>query len=139
MPEPQSKPIARLKKISPQFVVPDVVTAAEYYRDVFGFTIRGYWQNPPVFAIVARDDVEIQLGKADARESPAPNTMRRKGGLDVYIWVSDVDTRYAELRDRGAKIVEPPELRIYKCYEMVVEDKFGYRLVFSIDVSGQTS
>jgi catechol 2,3-dioxygenase-like lactoylglutathione lyase family enzyme len=103
MPEPQSKPIARLKKISPQFVVPDVVTAAEYYRDVFGFTIRGYWQNPPVFAIVARDDVEIQLGKADARESPAPNTMRRKGGLDVYNWVSDVDTLYAELRDRGSK------------------------------------
>ena len=123
--------------ISPQFVVPDVVAAAEYYRDVFGFKILGYWQDPPVFTIVARDDVEIQLGKADVGAPPAPNAVRREDGLDAYIWVSDVDALCAELKERGAKVVEPPELRSYKCYEMVVEDKFGYRLAFSMDVSGR--
>ncbi len=139
MSEPQTKPVTRLKMISPQFVVPDVVAAAEYYRDVLGFKIPGYWQDPPFFAIVARDDVEIQMGKADAGAFPVPNAERREGGLDVYIWVSDVDALHAELKSRGAKIVEAPALRIYKCYEMVVEDKFGYRLAFSMDVSGQAS
>jgi catechol 2,3-dioxygenase-like lactoylglutathione lyase family enzyme len=36
--------------VSPQFIVPDVTSAAEYYRDVLGFRILGYFQDPPVFA-----------------------------------------------------------------------------------------
>ena len=40
---------ARLKMISPQLVVPDVVEAAEYYRDVLGFQILGYFYQPPVY------------------------------------------------------------------------------------------
>jgi hypothetical protein len=39
----------------PQFTVPDVVQTAEYYRDVLGFAIAGYWADPPVFAIVQRE------------------------------------------------------------------------------------
>jgi len=27
-------------------------------------------------------------------------------------------------------------LRVYKCYEMVVEDNLGFRLAFSMDFSG---
>ena len=27
----------------PQFAVPDLVQTAEYYRDVLGFQIAGYW------------------------------------------------------------------------------------------------
>jgi hypothetical protein len=77
--------------IAPQFVVPDVVVAAEYYRDFLGFRI----------------------------------------------WVNDLDPLYAELRERGAKIVEPPTTQIYKCYEMVVEDGFGFRLAFGMPVSSQ--
>jgi hypothetical protein len=34
--------------ISPQFVVPDVVAAAEYYRDVLRFRTLGYFLDPPV-------------------------------------------------------------------------------------------
>jgi len=33
--------------ISPQFVVADVVVAAEYYRGVFRFCIFGYFLDPP--------------------------------------------------------------------------------------------
>ena len=55
----------KLKQIAPQFVVPDVVTTAEYYRDALGFTILGYYPDPPVYAIVRRDNVEIHLGTGD--------------------------------------------------------------------------
>jgi hypothetical protein len=84
--------------ISPQLVVPDVVRAAEYYRGVLGFRILGYFLDPPVFAIVARDSVEIQFGRADAERPPLPNWSRRQGGLDAYIWANDLDSLHRELK-----------------------------------------
>jgi catechol 2,3-dioxygenase-like lactoylglutathione lyase family enzyme len=137
MAEPQTKAGVKCRMISPQFVVPDVVTAAEYYRDVLGFHIRGYFLDPPIYAIVARDSVEIHFGRTETGSAASPNIRRRKGSLDAYIWVNDLDPLYAELKGRGAKIVEPPVTQIYKCYEMVVEDGFGFRLAFGMDISSQ--
>jgi predicted enzyme related to lactoylglutathione lyase len=134
MPEPQAaKPALKLTAICPQFIVPDVVAAAEYYRDVFGFQILGYFLDPPVFAMVARDAAEIHFGKADSAAPASPNVTRRKIATDVYIWVTDLDTLHAELKQRGAKIIEGPIMRVYNCYELVVEDPNGFRLCFSMD------
>ena len=136
MPESDRQPAVRLSMVSPEFIVPDVTAAAEYYRDVFGFRILGYFLDPPVFAMVGRDAVEIHFGKADNGAPPSPNVLRRRGvGLDAYIWVNDLDALHAEFAGRGAKIIEAPAMRVYKCYEMVVEDNFGFRLCFSMDSS----
>jgi len=128
---------ARFLGINPQFVVRDVVEAAEYYRDVFGFKILGYFSEPPVFAIVGRDDVVIQFGKIDRGQTVAPNSGRRDEALDAYIWVDDVDALYAELKGKGAKIVETPKQQVWNCYEFVAEDAFGFRLVFSKSTSSE--
>src|SRR5215467_6801883 len=103
------------RSICPQFAVPDVIAAAEYYRDVLGFQILGYFYEPPVYSIVRRDAVEIHLGKADANAdaAAAPNTPHREDSIDAYIWVDAVDALFAELKSRGAKIVEPPTVREY--------------------------
>lgn len=137
MPETKPASIVKLKMVSPEFAVPDVVAAAEFYRDKLGFKIHGYFLNPPVYAMVGRDGVEIHFGKSDAgAAAPSPNHLRRKGlGLDAYIWVNDLDSLHAELQSRGVKITEPPTMRLYKCYEMVIEDNFGFRLAFSEDFS----
>lgn len=126
---------ARFQGVNPLFVVPDVVQAAEYYRDVFGFTIQGVFFEPPVFAIVGRDDVVMQFGRADRGQLVAPNRKRREEALDAYVWVDDVDALYAELKSKGAKILDGPVPRFYKCYELVVEDLNGYVLVFARDTS----
>jgi catechol 2,3-dioxygenase-like lactoylglutathione lyase family enzyme len=131
----RAKSTVECRKISPQFVVPDVVTAAEYYRDILGFRILGYFLDPPVYAIVARDSVEIHFGKTDAGTAASPNIQRREGSLDAYIWVSELDPLYAELREHGAKIVEAPARSVYKTYEMIVEDHLGFRLAFGMDIS----
>lgn len=135
MGDPPAKPSVKCRMISPQFVVPDVVAAAEYYRDVLGFRILGCFLNPPVHAIVARDSVEIHFGKSRDDSAASPNTHRGEGTLDAYIWVTDLDPLHAELKERGARIVEPPSTRVYKCYEMVVEDNLGFRLAFAMDLS----
>ena len=134
MPEPQTKAAAKLTAICPTFVVPDVTATAEYYRDVFGFRILGYFLDPPVFAMVARDVAEIHFGKIDPGAAPSPNLKRRKGlGIDAYIWVNDLHALHEELKHRGAKIIEGPVQRVYNCLELVVEDLNGFRLVFAMD------
>lgn len=75
---------SRLKGIAPQFVVADVVRAAEHYRDALGFTVVDYFGDPPVFAIVSRDGVEIHLGKRDTGNI-VPNRTVRGDVLDAYI------------------------------------------------------
>jgi len=139
MVQPQTKAKAKCKSVSPHFVVPDVVASAEHYRDFLGFKILSYFLDPPVFAVVARDDVVIHFGKSDNGALPSPNVTRRSIGLDAYIWVNDLDARYAELQGRGAKIIESPAMRVHKCYELLVEDNFGFRLCFSLDTSALSS
>ena len=126
---------ARLQGINPHFVVRDVVEAAEYYRDVFGFKILGYYWDPPVFAMVGRDDVVIQFGRIDRGQTVAPNRTRRDEALDAYIWVNDLDALFAEMKQKSAKIVEEPKRQPWNCYEFSVEDAFGFRLVFSESMS----
>jgi uncharacterized glyoxalase superfamily protein PhnB len=128
------KSAARLEMISPQFVVPDAAAAAEYYRNVFGFRILGNFGEPPVYSIVRRDVVEIHPGRANSGAA-ARNAPHREDSLDAYVWVDGVDGLFDEFRSRGANIVEPPTVRVYKCYEMVVEDKLGFRLAFAKDIS----
>lgn len=119
----------RLKGIAPQFVVPDVVQAAEYYRDVLGFEILGYFLDPPVFAMVDRDGIQIHFGKND--ESPHfTNSAVRRDGLDAYIWVEDCDALYKEFKAAGAVIMDGPITRSYGNREIIVRDRFGFRLAF---------
>ncbi len=121
---------AELKSIAPQLVVEDVVATAEFYRDVLGFRILGYFAEPPVYSIVARDGVEIHFGKSET--TVASNAMVRTGSFDVYIWVSDIDVIYEELRSSGAEIIEGPVKRIYESTEVVVKDLNGFVLTFAV-------
>ena len=100
--------------------------AAEYYRDVLGFKILGCFLQPPVYAVVARDAVKIHFGRLANGVQALPNVVRKEGSVDAYIWTDVLDLLYRELEARAAKIVEAPTMRGYKCYEMVVGDKFGF-------------
>ncbi len=116
--------------IAPQFVVPDVVRAAEFYRDKLGFEILGYFHDPPVFAMVKRGMAEIHLGKADGDQVKLNESVRKGLGTDAYIFVSDINALHREFLDRGVEIVEGPIRRIYDCVEMTIRDSNGFQLVF---------
>ncbi len=122
---------AKLTKAAPTFVVPDVVATAEYYRDKLGFEILGFFAEPPVYAMIARDEVELHFGKIDEGAEMQFNEMLRRGlGSDVYIFVDDVHALYDEFRSRGVEITEGPIKRIYNCTEITVKDCNGFQLVF---------
>ena len=134
MNEPQVKKLAKLRAIAPQFVVPDVIKTAEYYRDVLGFKILGYFPDPPVYAIVGRDNVEIHLGKGDTNIAQG-NVTRRSGGLDAYIFVKGVDDLFEEFRQRQVDIVEGPIDQIYGQREIMIRDCNGFTIGFGDDSS----
>ncbi len=80
--------------MAPQFVVTDVVKTAEFYRDKLGFKILSYFLDPPVYAMVERDNVELHFGKADGDAMQTNEAVRRGLGSDVYIWIDDLDARF---------------------------------------------
>jgi len=121
---------AELKSIAPQLVVADVVATAEYYRDVLGFEILGYFAEPPVYSIVGRDGVEIHFGKAE--QAGTSNSAVRSGSFDVYIWVDDIDAIFEEFTASSAEILEGPVKRIYESIEVVVKDVNGFILTFAV-------
>jgi catechol 2,3-dioxygenase-like lactoylglutathione lyase family enzyme len=122
----------RLEAAVPQFTVPDVVQTAEYYRDVLGFQIAGYWDTPPVFAIVWRDKVEFFFNRAD---NSAVRTGRAQGAYDTYLHITGVDALAEQLRAQGADVLEGPEERVYGQRELVIRDCNGLILAFGEDTS----
>ena len=117
----------RFEAAVPQFTVPDVVRTAEYYRDVLGFHIAGYWSTPPAFAIVWRGRVELFFNRADRSDV---RTGRARGAYDAYLRVDGVYALAEELRERGAEILEGPVLRVYEQLELVIADCNGLILAF---------
>ena len=120
----------------PQFTVPDLVRTAEYYRDVLGFQIAGYWDGErvsfatdpaPVFAIVWRDQVQVFFSRGN---QPEVRSRATEGAPDVYLRVIGIDALAEELRTRGAEILDGPEDRIYGQRELVVTDCNGLLMLW---------
>lgn len=116
---------------APFLLVDDVVKSGEYWRDVLGFNLGRYFGNPPGFTIMQRNTARVMLRQAPASARPAAitNTAKMHEALDLYIWVSDVAGLAQELAQRGADIVNPPELEDGR-REMLVRDCNGYLICF---------
>jgi uncharacterized glyoxalase superfamily protein PhnB len=127
-------------RASPVLGVKNVRQAAEYYRDVLGFSldpVDGVFQptaDEPggVYAIVKRSGVWIHF---QIRRDDLPQRTRPPFERDVYLYVQDLDALYADLQQRGATVLQPPRLAPYGIREIVVEDLNGYRLTFGEIIS----
>jgi uncharacterized glyoxalase superfamily protein PhnB len=119
---------------SPILAVPNVRQAAEYYRDVLGFTLEpGGVLRPTseesdgVYAIVKRAGAWIHF---QIRRGDQAARSRESFERDVYIYVDAVDSLYEELLHRGAIIKQVPSNASYGLRELEVEDLNGYRITF---------
>ena len=119
--------------IAPHFLVEDVVRAAEYYRDKLGFEIGSYFLNPPVFVIIQRDGMAIQLSRVEGGRGGS-NRKWKNEAVDAYIWAADVDQLYREFSAAHATILQAPFLKEYGMREMDVADLDGYVIRFGEDV-----
>lgn len=124
--------------IAPYFIVDDVVTTANYYRDQLGFHYERLWGEPPCFCMVRRNGVVIMLGQFVRTGVMRPNrTVDPEGGAwDAYIWIENADALYAEFKSKGVRIARDICDQPYGCRDFDVEDCNGYRLCFGQDTEG---
>ncbi len=101
-------------------IVSDIPAAVEFYTTKLGFKLGFLWGDPPTFAGVKLDQVQIFLQKG----TPAPR------GCSVYFHVGDADELYQFHRANGVEIAEPPGDREYGIRDYAVRDLHGYYLVF---------
>lgn len=124
--------------IAPYFIVDDVVTTANYYRDKLGFRYERFWGDPPGFCMVMRSGVVIMLAQLETSGVMRPNrTVDPEGGAwDAYVWIDDADALNAEFKAKGVKIARDICDQPYGCRDFDVEDCNGYRLCFGQDLEG---
>ena|SRR5579875_1078894 len=117
-----------IRQISPEFFTLDIPATLAYYTDKLGFECRGMWQDPPVYAIVARDGHAIHFRCA---EPPTANPDKYEDELlDAYLLIEDADALYAEYAAKGVEFTRGVANMPWGPREFVVKDCDGRLLAF---------
>jgi hypothetical protein len=121
-----------IRRIAPVFFTLDIPATLAYYDAKLGFKCLGTWQDPPVYAIVARDEHVIHFRCA---EPPAANPDKYSDELlDAYVFVEDVDALYAEYAARGVEFARGLGNMPWNSREFVVKDGDGRLLAFGANL-----
>lgn len=121
-----------IRRIAPQFFSLDIPATLAYYEAKLGFECLGTWQDPPVYAIVTRDQQAIHFRCA---EPPAANPDKYSDELlDAYILIEDADALYAEFADRGVEFTRELGDTPWNSREFVVKDCDGRLLAFGANL-----
>ena len=119
---------AMIRQIAPQFFTIDLPATLAYYSEKLGFDCVGTWQDPPVYAIVTRDEHRIHFRCA---EPPTPNPEKYGDELlDAYLFIDDADGLYAEYAARGVEFTRALANTPWLSREFVVKDCDGRLLAF---------
>ena len=121
-----------VRQIAPLFFTMDIPATLAYYKEKLGFECLGTWQDPPVYAIVARDQQVIHFRCA---EPPKANPDKyRDELLDAYLFVEDADVLYAEYAAKGVEFTRRPANMPWRSREFVVKDCDGRLLAFGANL-----
>jgi uncharacterized glyoxalase superfamily protein PhnB len=120
------------RQIVPVFFTMNIPATLAYYKDNLGFECLGTWQDPPVYAIVARDQHAIHFRCA---EPPIANPDKYDDELlDAYLFVEDSDQLYAEYAAKGVEFSRGLGNMPWNSREFVVKDCDGRLLAFGASV-----
>jgi len=120
-----------IRQIAPQFFTTDLPATLAYYRDILGFECLGTWNDPPVYAIVARDEHRIHFRVAGP---PTPNPDKYLDELlDAYLFIENADALHAEYAARGVEFTRAFGDTPWHSREFVVKDCDGRLLAFGAD------
>ena len=121
-----------IRQIAPQFFTTDMRTTLEYYAEKLGFQCLGTWQDPPVYAIVARDHHNIHFRCA---QPPTPGPDKYSGELlDAYVFVEDADALFEEYSLRKVEFARGLANMPWNSREFVVKDCDGRLIAFGSDI-----
>lgn len=114
------------------FFTLNIPATVAYYTGKLGFECLGTWQDPPVYAIVARDQQVIHFRCA---APPTPNPEKYEEELlDAYLFVEDADALYAQYTARGVEFARTPCDMPWRMREFVLKDCDGRLLAFGTNL-----
>ncbi|WP_109485438.1 VOC family protein [Occallatibacter savannae] len=117
-----------IRQIVPLFFTLNIPATLEYYREKLGFDCLGTWQDPPVYAIMARDGHAIHI-RCAAPPSANPDKYADEL-LDAYVHIENADALHAELAGKGVEMVRNLADTPWHTREFVVKDCDGRLLAF---------
>ena len=121
-----------IRHIAPLFFTQDMPGTLAYYEAKLGFKCLGTWQDPPVYAIVARDEQVIHFRCA---EPPTANPNKYSDELlDAFINIEDADALYAEYLSRGVEFTRGVADMPWHTREFEVKDCDSRLLAFGASV-----
>ena len=123
--------MAEMQSLAACFPVADISATIRWYEEVLGFVADPFPDHEPyVFAILARDNIEIMLQRVNDYQKPDLYRSRPGGVWDVYIRTEGVKDLYESVRNE-ATIVQPLRQQPYGAWEFEIKDVNGYVLAFS--------
>lgn len=121
-----------IRQIAPLFFTLDIPATLAYYESKLGFKCVGTWQDPPVYAIVARDQQVIHFRCA---APPTPNPEKYSEELlDAYVFVEDADALFTECTASGVEFARGLGNMPWNSREFVVKDCDGRLIVFGANL-----
>jgi uncharacterized glyoxalase superfamily protein PhnB len=117
-----------IRQIAPVFFTMNILRTLAYYKDKLGFECLGTWQDPSVYAIVARDQHALHFRCAEP--SKANPDKYEDELLDAYFHVEDADALYAEYVANGVEFTREPADMPWHSREFVGKDCDGRLLAF---------
>jgi uncharacterized glyoxalase superfamily protein PhnB len=121
-----------IRQIAPQFFTLDIPGTLAYYKEKLGFEVLSTWQDPPVYAIVARDQQKIHF-RCEAPPTANPEKYADEL-LDAYVLIEDADALYAEYAARGVEFTRELGNTPWQTREFVVKDCDGRLLAFGANL-----
>ena len=121
-----------IRQIVPLFFATNIPATVAWYESKLGFKCLGTWQDPPVYAIVARDKQAIHFRCA---APPTPNPDKYSDELlDAYLFVDDADALYTEFAAKGVGFTRGLANMPWQCREFVLKDCDGRLLAFGANL-----
>src|SRR5256885_14351757 len=121
-----------IRQIVPLFFTLDIPGTVAYYEDKLGFKCLSTWQDPPVYAIVARDQQAIHFRCA---EPPTANSYKYSDELlDAYVFIEDADALYNEYAARGVEFTRGLANMPWHSRQFTLKDCDGRLLAFGANL-----
>ena len=112
--------------VVPIFAVEDVAKAKDFYTEYLDMTVDFIVGDPPEYAGLYKDDIELHLIRASL-----PHAKQPAGNGYLSILTDEVDDLHARLNAAGVRIVTPPEDRPYGLRDFDIRDPNGNAIFFS--------
>ncbi|MDF1633762.1 VOC family protein [Mycoplana sp. MJR14] len=117
--------------VEPQLYVTAIEAACDYYGERLGFTVAFVYGDPPYYAQVYRDGVQLHLRQVDRSPFAADFRASEEDALSATIIVEDAAALAAEFEAAGASFHQPLRTEEWGTKTIIVADPDGNLIAFA--------